>query len=365
MHYVEDGGAQRILMVGSFPPLVAGECVSNQELYVYLSSKYKVHLLNTCLESSPKSPGELSLKKIGSLLWKWLQAYNVLLVDYIYITPGLSYFGFIKALPFLVSGLLLRKQIVLHYHGSLFPKTFCKMSGFEKYVVRGLLKSIKSNIVLTHSLKNEYIETIGIKNIVVVNNFYQVDSQPVSLEKPPITSGINVLFLSNLIPEKGIYETIRAVSALYEAGYNIHLDICGALPSGDKDRFRKELDASASCISFHGMVRESKHEVLGRSHFFILPTYYPVEGVPLSLLESMAAGLIPIVTPINSIIESIDISNVLLVEPKSVQSIVDTLREALDDPQRLAKMGSANSRFARERYSLDKFTGAIERALLG
>ena len=63
---------------------------------------------------------------------------------------------------------------------------------------------------------------------------------------------------------------------------------------------------------FHGLVvGENKNKILKNSDIFLLPSDF--EGLPISLLESMGLGVIPIVTPVGSIPEVVNNNNGILI----------------------------------------------------
>jgi glycosyltransferase involved in cell wall biosynthesis len=73
-----------------------------------------------------------------------------------------------------------------------------------------------------------------------------------------------------------------------------------------------------------------KRKLYCESHIFCLPTYYPFEGQPISILEGYATGC-AVITSNHSGIPFIfkDEKNGFMVEKKSVSSLTESLRKAI------------------------------------
>ena len=84
--------------------------------------------------------------------------------------------------------------------------------------------------------------------------------------------------------------------------------------------------------------------MLAQSDVFVLPSYN--EGVPMSLLESMAAGLPAIVTPVGGIPDVLRHGvEGLMVEPKRVADLSAAMAKMItDDAERLALGKRAHER---------------------
>ena len=73
-----------------------------------------------------------------------------------------------------------------------------------------------------------------------------------------------------------------------------------------------------------------------------MPTYF--EGLPMSLLECMSYGIVPVITPVGSIPEVVvDGSNGLFIKVKDTDSIVEAIRKINSDRNLLNRL-SVNAR---------------------
>ena len=105
---------------------------------------------------------------------------------------------------------------------------------------------------------------------------------------------LRLLFLSNLLPGKGHEELLTALSQLpLDMCKRLHVNFAGGFESPeDEARFRNRAQTIKTMqINVLGVVHgEQKRELLRNAHLFCLPTYYPYEGQPISILEAYASG---------------------------------------------------------------------------
>jgi glycosyltransferase involved in cell wall biosynthesis len=157
---------------------------------------------------------------------------------------------------------------------------------------------------------------------------------------------LRILYLSNLIVSKGYLDVLRAIDIVVntECEPGVHLTICGKiLNSADDETVLSEserLEELQDFISSRGLqgnisyvgiaVGDTKTRLLTESHLFILPTYYYVEALPISILEAMANGSVVITTNFRGIPDMIsDGVTGVIVPPKSPGSIANAIIELL------------------------------------
>jgi glycosyltransferase involved in cell wall biosynthesis len=146
----------------------------------------------------------------------------------------------------------------------------------------------KDYLIKKYQIKAEKIQVIG--NYIDIQIFFP----DTSIKKEPN----KIIFVGRLSAEKNLYNLIDAITKT-----NLVLDIYGQGP------LRKKLESYAikkkSKVNFMGVVANSElPQILNRYQYYILPSFY--EGMPKTLLEAMACGLVCIgtdVTGINEVIE--------------------------------------------------------------
>jgi len=156
-------------------------------------------------------------------------------------------------------------------------------------------------IVLADSLKEQLVNLGYTKEIIVETTVIDTDllsevspEQIAAKQNAPLT---NLLFLSRIEKSKGIYELVRAFLLLTEKYPGIKLRICG---KGREKENIKRMVAGNDSIHFAGHVEGmTKIEEYSSGQLFLLPSYH--EGLPNSILEAMAFGMVVITTSVGGI----------------------------------------------------------------
>jgi glycosyltransferase involved in cell wall biosynthesis len=112
-------------------------------------------------------------------------------------------------------------------------------------------------------------------------------------DAPTSPGPLRLLFLSRIEKDKGIYVAIDTASALQRLGHEVSLVVAG--DGGEREAAEEYVRRNGlQGISFVGyVVGQQKVRVLSEADVYLFPSNHG-EGMPLSVLEAMAAGL-PIV----------------------------------------------------------------------
>ena len=169
---------------------------------------------------------------------------------------------------------------------------------------------------------------------------------------------IKVLFLSNLISGKGYIELINGFLSLDDKYKSkMELNFAGGFADNDsKNIFLKLIDAHSNII-YHGIVSgEYKSNLFFDNHIFCLPTYYPFEGQPISILEAYASGCFVITTNHSGIPDIFsNCVNGISVEIKSSDSLNKALVHCVDNFSFIESIGRSNHFYAIEKFSLNTY----------
>lgn len=148
-----------------------------------------------------------------------------------------------------------------------------------------------------------------------------------------------ILYLGRIAKDKGLEELIFAIERLHQRGYHLKLRIVGngeylsELLGLTRDRCLEGI------ISIEGPVfdKKEKANIYQQSDLYVLPTYH--EGFPRTLYEAMIFGT-PIITTFVGGIPALmkNTENSLMIEPRSVESIVDALTYAMNNYEDMGRM---------------------------
>ncbi|MGB5665579.1 MAG: glycosyltransferase family 4 protein, partial [Maribacter sp.] len=156
---------------------------------------------------------------------------------------------------------------------------------------------------------------------------------------------IKILFLSRLLKEKGVYETINAFQNLNKEHPDLQLIIAG---DGEEYKNIEKLVQNDTNINMAGyVVGQEKINLLKDCHIYCLPSY--TEGLPISVLEAMAFGLPVITTRVGGLKDFFHDGKMgYFVEPKNSKQLEEKLRSLLSDKDQMATMGMYNFNYANE-----------------
>nr|WP_307728053.1 heparinase II/III family protein [Massilia terrae] len=163
-----------------------------------------------------------------------------------------------------------------------------------------------------------------------------------------------IVFLGQIEPRKGIYELLEALALLAPRHPQAVLAIGG---QGEVEAVRRRAEALgiADRVQFLGWLSGAdKQAELARAAMFCLPSH--AEGLPMAMLEAMAAGKAVVATSVGGIPHAVrDGDNGLLVAPGDVAGLAAALGSLLDDDQRRRELGAR----ARATIARDFEAGAV------
>lgn len=232
--------------------------------------------------------------------------------DLFYFTISQTKGGNLRDLLILKLLELRKKKCLIHLHGGYYRKLVdTDLSNWQQKANYKAIKKLDGAIVLGDTLKSIFQGMIDEKKIFTVPNCvddeFVMDSEQFNQKQNTLInrSVKHVLFLSNLIRSKGyplVLELARSEKKRCDAGAKkrYHFDFCGKFFSKDEktyfDDYVKKYGLD-EYITYHGVVMgDEKRKLLLESDFFALPTRYPNEGQPISIIEAMANGLFVITT---------------------------------------------------------------------
>lgn len=194
-----------------------------------------------------------------------------------------SFFGFFPAIIGISVGKLLRKKIILTYHGGEADTFFSK----NEWMVKFFLRKTDHNIVLS-----EYLGQIFDKYQIpytVIPNILIADRAKFRAREP-----INPTFISirTLAPLYNIECIIKAFSIVKKQIPNAKLIIVGDGPS--REALEKTvISLNLSDVSFTGKVSNTEiYKMLDKADILVSAPF--ADNMPISVLEAFDAGLLVI-----------------------------------------------------------------------
>lgn len=249
------------------------------------------------------------------------------------------------------------RPILLHLHGGRFL-----MNEFENRALAWLTEKMfrfAAVIVVLSELEKESLASRWQNlNVRILPNAVAIDEVP-NVERESKEEK-TIIFLGRLHESKGLFEIIEACRVLKSENSTFRFNCFGT--GAIQDFFVGEMSQMLG-DKFHygGVVRSAeKWRQLAASDIFLLPSRYG-EGLPIAMLEAMAAGCVVIaadVASVRAVIE--DGANGFLVEPYNAAQVVEKLKILLSgnaDWQQLRRNARAT---VKEKYALNDYLKKLE-----
>lgn len=238
-------------------------------------------------------------------------------------------------------------RTILHIHGSDFEE-FVARSRFKGWIVRSLREA---DVVI--ALSTYWADFLGHVapgcHIVTLENAVSVPAAP-----PPLPEAPSVLLLGSIDDRKGVPEAIQAFAQVVRQHPAAVLNLAGPAEPGALAGYQRmvaDLGLGES-VRFLGTVRgDAKSRLLEESSVFILPSR--AEGLPIALLEAMAAGRPVVTTRVGAIPDVIaDGENGFLIMAGDVDALAERINRLLGSADLRARMGRCAWERARSRYDV-------------
>jgi len=163
-------------------------------------------------------------------------------------------------------------------------------------------------------------------------------------------------WVGRMVPVKGLTTLLKAIALMPSLGAP-QLPRVLLIGDGPERSALEELSKKLGLrevIQFLGFVPEPRL-LLSQIDIFVLPSLH--EGIPLALLEALAAGVPAVVSAVGGIPAIVgDTGAAILVNSSSPEEWAKMLIEVSSSPEKSQEMGMRGRRLVRERFSIDLMT---------
>jgi glycosyltransferase involved in cell wall biosynthesis len=353
----------KILLIGPQPKPITGLSLANQTVLNYLP-KYTnngIDIIDTNYTVLKEDIGKFSFKKVFYYMKQYKGLYKIKKSDKVYITIGQTFFGVLKYAPYFMIAKILKKEIIIHVHGNHLWREYENLKGIRKKLFHRILSMTDKGIVLSKSLKKNLTPFLTQEKIYILENFVE-DFLFEEIKKKQYNK-LKIIYLSNLMTEKGIFDLLEALKILESKNITYEAKIAGGIDDLIKDNissYFKELKN----VSYLGLVyKEEKKALLEWGNIFILPTKFD-EGQPISILEAMITGNIILPTQRGGIVDIFkDGINGFYIEKNSPNSIASKLIELNKNLEKYQYISENNEKEAKEKYRVENFIKKLNNIL--
>lgn len=335
---------KKVIMIGKFPPHLGGVASHTYNLAKQLKEKgYHINILTYPHEKIEDKNGikvssapTINIKGLRGLIFtltatqkliKTIKKENIDIIHAHYIIPP----GLIALLGSIITG----KPYYITVHGS--DALILSTKSILKPIIKLILKKASKVLVISEKLA-EKLKELGIPQEKIMITYNMVDTKifnphiKTTFRKEIGTKKPIILFVGNLVPQKGVEYLLKAKKLLKE---DSQLVIVGGGPLLQKLKniVKKE---NIKDVTFTGP-RKDINNIMAAADMIILPSIS--EGFSIVLLEAMAMAKPVIATRVGGTPEIIDENVGILVEPKNPKELADAIDKLLADEKERKRLG--------------------------
>lgn len=261
-----------------------------------------------------------------------------------------SYSSFWEKCLYIFIGRIAGKKIVLHVHGALFDVFYRGSSIFAKTLIRFFMSNCHAVIVLSRSWLTFFNSILPSANLRVVENGINLKPYSPAEKHNEITA---FLHIGEISQRKGIEDVLSVLYELKQEGVNFHLHLAGG---GEVDRINLKIIELGlqEYVTVHGPIRgDKKGALFALCDVFVLASF--AEGLPIAIIEAMAAGLPVLSTTVGGIPDVIknDVQG-FLCAPGDRQKLKENIIKMISNPLLRRKMGANNRLYAQTHYDIER-----------
>lgn len=308
------------------------------------------------------------------ILFKMLCKMLIEKYDITYVVTSQSKWGFYRDYCICNICRLFKTPVIAHQYGAnyhqlidaLAPKDIARLNKMTEY--------ISKIIVEGEYMKKQYSFYLNYKDkVVVIPNGLPLEGKNMMTPKTynPLKP-YTLIYLSNLIYSKGYFDVLKAIDLLINREHqNVKCIFSGRFMSSADDLKRnisnkKDFDdfivthnLQDNVSYYSGLYGVEKDEKFHEANSFILPTYYINEGQPVSVIEAMAYGCVPIVTNYRHIPMMINDLNGLYVQPQSPESICAAVMKMIDNPSLYAELSRNSIEDYKKKFKFEVYASKV------
>lgn len=296
----------------------------------------------------------LWLLRLIKAVFQWIiiviQCRNML----IHFNIALDKRSVIRDLPFVLLAKVLRRKMILHIHGGEYLQS--------EYIPEKIkfcfkfLFSVEISVIVLSSFEKKLLEDkIKSAGIYVLPNSIELEEAKLFTRDYSGSVVLKLLFIGRIVERKGLKDIFSAIKILKAQGINFKLFVAGT-GEDQYDFISKVSNLLGSDFKYKGVVDgKRKTDLIKECDIFLLPSLSG-EGLPISLLECMSFGLVPVVTDNGSMACVVkDRNNGYVVNKNSPEEIASVVKDLINDRQMLKRMSTEARDHIMNNYNPQKY----------
>lgn len=358
---------KKILFIMHMPPPVHGASMMGKYIYDsrIITKNIDCHYINLTLAKSLQDIGKSGIRKLRDFIKQFShirKEVKRIKPDLCYVTPNAKGGAFYKDFVVVMMLKALGQKVVVHYHNKGVATRQDK--ALDNFLYRRFFKGLKV-ILLAEELYPDVAKYVNRNDVYICPN-----GIPMQETKPERTvhEGFNILFLSNMMAAKGVWDLVDACKILKDKGRKFKCHFVGKWSDISEIEFKNKIHEYRldNMVYAHGAkYGNEKTEFFEKTDLFVFPTFYHNECFPLVLLEAMEQSIACIASNEGGVKAIIDENKTgFVVEKKMPSLLAEKIEYLIDNPKLCEDMGKAGREKFEKEFTLDKFEYRMKDILL-
>ena len=365
---------KKVLFIMHMPPPVHGAAMVGQWIHDsrIINESFDTYYINPSVSSNVSEVGKVSILK----LWLFLKLlFNIIITilkvkpDLCYYTPTSDGWGIYRDALTISLIKILNRKVILHFHNKGVKEYSRNIMAhytykiiFHKVKVILIAKQLYDDVERYISMDDVYFLPNGLPASVDETSYNEYISNRASFDGP-----IRLLYLSNMMKEKGIIVLLDACKLLKDSKLPFSCDFVGNWGNITAEEFRKKINERKlqTYVKISGpQYGLNKQKYFIDSDIFIFPSFYHGETFGLVLLEAMEYGL-PCISTYEGGIPSV-IKNGktgILVKQKNVKELYDAIVRLIMNKDMRYSMGCEGRNLFLKDFKLEIFENRLMKIL--
>ncbi len=336
----------------------------NRGYEVHIAAQFINHYES--LEKKKFKVYKLPFKRSKSLLSFHNEIISFFKIFYLYLTIKPEIVHLISLKPSLYGGLLSfffnKLKVVISITGTGF--VFNSSKKFGSLIQKILISCFKTifnkesvKVIFQNSENINYFKSHG---VLFANKPYLIKGSGIDLGKFTPTKEpkevFNVMMISRLLKDKGVYEFIEAAKILKSLDSKINMILVGDLDENPMSILHTELEdwIKKDIIDWWGH-REDIPFVMSHSNLICLPSYH--EGFPKVLMEAAASARAVITTDVPGCRDALIPNKTgLLVKKGSINELADSIKFLKENKSQRLQMAKNGRELAKNNFDINLVT---------
>jgi glycosyltransferase involved in cell wall biosynthesis len=358
--------APAVLLLGPARTAVSGVSTHLNQLFdSALSQRFR--LMQFQVGSEGRAAGRAnSLFRLVSSPLAFMTALLRFRPHIVHINTSLEPKSYWRDIVYLALAKATRRKVVYQVHGGALPGDFFAGSRLLTALLGRVLCWPDSVVLLARSEMTAYGAFAPRARLVRIANAIALGEDAVRAERYAADRPLRIVYVGRLSADKGIFETIEAVRLLRDRGVAVRLTIAGS-GSAQADIVRAiKAGVLGDRAALVGPVfGAAKQQLWHEADVLAFPTYHR-EGLPYALLEAMAGGAVPVVSPVGAIPDVVeDGVHGLFVPAREPQALADALARLALDRSLLQRLALAARARVVDHYSVARLAQEFDALYAG